>query len=122
MVAAAIEPKFEIRNIEIAWEDDHDADTSFLEDDQLEEYENGEAYFQSCRAVAEIGLFESNDGRYGHWQTQTITSGGLYGIHFLHSLDDHKDTKSYRREVEAEELSDLRTQLIAMGIDVEGWI
>jgi hypothetical protein len=43
------------------------------------------------------------------WTSQTITSGGLWGI-------ESDSSASYLKEIEDQELEDLKTQLKALGI------
>ena len=90
---------------------DNYADASYLEQEnekgellfgtRLQEYHRGEFDFIGIRAEAEyvIGFTGS---------LQRVTSGGLWGI-------ESDSDRAYMESIEAEELSDLKTQLLALG-------
>lgn len=83
---------------------DEDPDTSYLEQEgfekRLDQYKRGVFGFMGIRAKAVVQL----NGAL----TQTITSGGLWGIE-----DD--SGFSTIKEYSQEELADLRDQLLSMG-------
>lgn len=84
-------------------EEDINPDPSYLEqegfEDRLKAYRNGQFYFIGVRVLADIQIGNI---------IQTISSGGLWGIE-----DDSEE--SYLKEVEQEELSELREQLHSLG-------
>jgi hypothetical protein len=85
--------------------------------DRMESLNNEDWYYLGIRADAEIGIpihssyvVEDKSGkRTEHtYQTQKITSGGLWGI-------ESDSDASYIKSVETDELADLKTQLLALG-------
>lgn len=74
--------------------------------DRMERLNAGDWCYIGIRAQAEITshTFDSHDGLL----TQTITSGGLWGI-------ESDSDASYLKEVEQEELSSLKAELRALG-------
>lgn len=74
---------------------------------RMESLNNGDFCFIGIRAEAEIGL-NSYVASEQLGILQTITSGGLWGI-------ESDSSPEYLAEVEAEELSDLKSQLKAIG-------
>lgn len=97
----------ELRAVGWAWIGDDEADVSYLDQEGSEArraaYRRGEFGHQGCYAVAELVV---------EGVVQTIHSGGLYGIE-----SDSDD--AYRAEVEAEQLTELRAILAALGVQQE---
>jgi hypothetical protein len=82
---------------------DIDPDPSYLEqegfEDRLRQYRDGQFAFIGIRVLADVQVENT---------IQTLSSGGLWGI------EDDSD-ESYLRDVEREELSDLRDVLYQFG-------
>lgn len=82
---------------------DIDPDPSYLEqegfEDRLKQYRDGQFGFIGIRVLADIQIGNV---------IQTISSGGLWGI-------ENDSEESYFKEVEQEELVELRSQLHALG-------
>jgi hypothetical protein len=92
-----------ILRVGVARLSDSAPDTSYLEqmefEDRLRQYRNGEFGFIGIRACADVTV----NGVY-----QSIYSGGLWGI-------ESDSEESYLRDVEQEELADLRGTLYELG-------
>ena len=92
-----------ILKIEVKRMDDPDTDTSYLEqegfEDRLAKYNNGDFRYIGIRAEAEIVI---------NSVIQRISSGGLWGT-------ESDSDESYLKEIEQEELSDLRSILHELG-------
>jgi hypothetical protein len=84
---------------------DENPDTSYLEQDEfknrLAEYRRGDFGYIGIHAKAEV---QFSDGG----AIQVLTSGGLWGI-------ESDSSSEYLKEIEAEELADLRGTLIEAG-------
>src|SRR5260221_5815308 len=87
---------------------DPDPDTSYLEQDEfadrLDQYKRDVFSFIGIRADAEINI----PGGDLAFIAQDITSGGLWGI-------ESDSDAAYLKEIEDEQLSELRDQLHAIG-------
>jgi|ERR1700689_2470012 len=90
---------------------DEDADTSYLDQPEFHvrryEYDQDKFCFIGIRAEAEVSLCRESVTD-ACWTVQTITSGGLWAIESDSSPD-------YLKEIEDEQLSELREQLKAIG-------
>lgn len=78
--------------------------------ERSERLNRGDWCYIGIRAEAEIHVPYMTEGRGGrtYFQTQKITSGGLWGV-------ESDSDESFINETEQEELSDLRAQLLAIG-------
>ena len=76
--------------------------------ERMESLNRGNWCFIGIRADATIAVRESINSSVDFQTAQTITSGGLYGI-------ESDSDAPYLASVEADELSDLKTQLLALG-------
>lgn len=85
----------------ISGEESDNPDSPMLDYKRAEAFESGEWHMRGVTACAEVQLTQSGP-------VQKITSGGLWGV----ESDSGED---YFREVGAEQLSDLRGQLLACG-------
>lgn len=74
---------------------------------RLAAYHAGEWTMQGCRAVAIV----SRPIGQGSRRLQEFTSGGLWGI-------ESDSSAEYKKEVEAQELADLKQHLSAFGIEI----
>ena len=75
----------------------------------MERLNRGDWCYLGIRAEAEIIGNEQKDGpNKWHGVVQTISSGGLWGI-------ESDSDRSYLEEVQEEELSNLKTELRALG-------
>lgn len=90
---------------------DYDPDVSYLEQEgfegRLQQYRDGQFGFIGIQAEVGIGIRDNNDD-YVYFTCQTISSGGLWSIESDSGVD-------YLAEVEAEELADLKHQLLVLG-------
>ena len=102
--ATARRPPAELQCIRVLVEHDSDPDTSYLEQDGFEDrlaaFERGAFHFLGVRAEAEV-LIEST--------TQTLTSGGLWGI-------ESDSTDDEIVNVAVEEYEQLRKVLKTIGV------
>lgn len=106
-----------IDTIRIEWEQDCDMEPTFVDDEgeeyraenekRLEAYHSGEWWYTGCRAEA-IVSYPVNDT--GDRRMERFTSGGLWGI-------ASDDTVEYRKEVQTEQLTDLKAHLETFGVD-----
>jgi hypothetical protein len=87
-----------VDSVKIVWEQDENSDFDSYNDKRT---------MQGCHAVAIV----SRPIGQGSRRLQTFQSSGLWGIESDLSDD-------YRREVESEQLDDLREHLAAFGIDL----
>jgi hypothetical protein len=95
---------------------DEDADSSYLEqegfEDRMRQYRDGQFNFVGIAAEAVILLHPVNESRHVMLDAaapiQTINSGGLWGI-------ENDSDASYLKEIQDEQLSELRDQLRAIG-------
>ena len=94
---------------------DTDPDSSYLEqdefEDRLDQYKRDVFTFIGIRAEAEISIPYATANNTGEGSTsiiQHITSGGLWGI-------ESDSDAAYLKEIEQEQLSELRDQLHAIG-------
>ena len=77
--------------------------------ERMERLNAGDWCFIGIRAYATISLPQTPDEiQHSGWLRQEITSGGLWGI-------ESDSDAPYLASVEADELSDLKTQLLALG-------
>ena len=78
--------------------------------ERIEAYNNQDWCFIGIRAEAEIGFPYMTEGRGGrtYYKTEPITSGGLWGLESDSGAD-------YFKEVESDELHELREELKAIG-------
>jgi hypothetical protein len=88
---------------------DSEPDYEFLAKDKarFDAFNNGDWHMEGCRAVATVSYPIDS---HGNRRLQEFSSGGLWGI------ESDSDTV-YRKEVEREELADLKEHLAAFGID-----
>lgn len=99
-----------IDNIMIIWEMDPDPDVSWLDESGLQKLYRGDMGFEGCYCVAEV----SYDCGQGCRRLESLYSSGLWGI--VSFYDDANAV--YRKEIETEELADLKAHLKAFGINV----
>jgi hypothetical protein len=103
----AVPARVELRAIRVLVEPDPEPDASYLEQDEFEErlaaYEKGEFALVGVRAEAEVAI----DGL-----SQTLKSGGLYGIESDLEQDELDD-------IATEEWTRLRTVLKTVGVATE---
>lgn len=74
--------------------------------ERMESLQRGDWYYIGIRAEAEIAIPSSRFADSDN--VQTITSGGLWGT-------ESDSDESYLESIEQDELSDLKTQLLALG-------
>jgi hypothetical protein len=89
-------------HVRIVWQDD------------TELKESGEPY-EGCYAEATVSYQVSE--RSPDRRLETLTSGGLWGI----DADPDDGQSRYRREVEREELADLKGHLQVFGVPLDGF-
>lgn len=77
---------------------------------RLDAFNRGDWHMEGCRAVAIVSY--PIDAR-GNRRLQEFSSGGPWGI-------ESDSSETYRREVEKDELEDLKAHLEAFGIDTSG--
>ena len=121
VAAPARRPPAELQSIRVVVDHDPDPDTSYLEQDELEDrlaaYKRGEFDFVGVRAEADV-LIEGT--------VQTLTSGGLWGV-------ESDSGEEYLVGVAVEEYEQLRKVLKTVGVPtaqlpaadaetVRGWI
>lgn len=76
------------------------------------QFSNDEIHCIGIEAEAKILIPEGNDPKFGI--LQTIKSGGLYGI-------ESDSAKSYLKEIEADQFSELKTVLEQLNCDLSNW-
>jgi len=104
VAAPARRPAVRLQAIRVIFDQDEDADASYLDQDEFEdrrdEYRRGEFSFVSARAEADVNI---------EGILQTLQSGGLNGI-------ESDSEEEYLTEIAAEEWKTLRGVLKTVGV------
>jgi hypothetical protein len=123
--AKACAPRIE--SVKIIWDVDNDPDLSYLEPEdarteeeneqnaaRLKQFQCGAVFTVGCRARAVVSYpsGNSNVGKVGlnHCRLENFDSGGLWGI-------ESDSDERYRKEVEKDELDNLKQHLETYNID-----
>jgi len=117
LIAESYDRTVRIDQIVLHWDIDKDADArdyDCYDEEQIEAYDRGDWAFYCCRAAGWVSYQCNADGTR---RLEQLSSGGLYGI----NLAEPPQHDSYAREVEQEELAELKEHLSAFGVDLSNF-